>query len=309
MATTEAPKKAATQPAMSLDPAPPLPSVPPTRVEPQTDAEADGVVLDQEALAALKVPRHFITYRDEKPYIMYGGLVWLLHEQSKGAFTISTELVQIPTEDNHNVAIVRSHVAILDLKDHKTILRECSELGDASAVSTNRMIAPHIVRMAATRAKARAIRDLVNVGVAALEELGGDPDAHERQQPRQQERSTAARVIGNARPQGPNGQVSRPPQPSGQRGAVVRRAEPKPQPKPQEETITVGTGEGTKRLTRPQIIERYNLWIGRLAELGYELEERLPDEAPLQEIVDHTKELFDAFKQAKEEGTEPDHGG
>lgn len=51
-----------------------------------------------------------------------------------------------------------------------------SGIGDASPQNVSRNIVPHLIRMSETRAKARALRDAVNVGATSLEELSGDDD-------------------------------------------------------------------------------------------------------------------------------------
>ena len=86
----------------------------------------------------------------------------------EGMNSIEIELLQIPNIDNDMTAIVK---AIVKTKD-----KSFEDIGDASPKSVGNMIKPHIIRMAATRAKARALRDLTNVGMTALEELGGDEE-------------------------------------------------------------------------------------------------------------------------------------
>lgn len=95
-------------------------------------------------------------------FVKYEGLLDEAHQQ--GLCRISTTLIQVPAPDNGNVAIVAAEV--------ETSKGSFSGIGDAAPNNVNRMIVPHLVRMAETRAKARALRDAINVGVTALEELG-----------------------------------------------------------------------------------------------------------------------------------------
>lgn len=110
--------------------------------------------------------KKWVIQRDGKDYVQYVGLLDLLHQVSEGDFTITTKLEQAPTAENGMLAIVSAIVSI-GQND-----RTASGLGDASAESVNRMMAPHLVRMAETRAKGRALRDLLNIGLVTIEELG-----------------------------------------------------------------------------------------------------------------------------------------
>ena len=110
----------------------------------------------------------FLITRQGKQYVLFAGLLDEAH--SRGLRGINTELVQVPDESNGNVAIVK---AIAEMDDG----RRFSGIGDASPENVGRNIVPHLIRMAETRAKARALRDAVNVGATALEELSDGDDA------------------------------------------------------------------------------------------------------------------------------------
>jgi hypothetical protein len=110
----------------------------------------------------------FMITRQGKQYVLFAGLLDEAH--SRGLRGIDTELIQVPNDSNGMVAIVK---ATAEMEDD----RRFSGIGDASPENVGRNIVPHLIRMAETRAKARALRDAVNVGATALEELSDGDDA------------------------------------------------------------------------------------------------------------------------------------
>lgn len=97
-----------------------------------------------------------------KQHPTYAGVLKKAHEE--GLKEIRTELLQAPLEANNYMAIIHARVTT-----EKGVF---DGIGDATPKNVNSMIAPHIVRMAETRAKGRALRDALNIAEALAEELG-----------------------------------------------------------------------------------------------------------------------------------------
>ncbi len=121
----------------------------------QTGDHISRPVLDKRFLVELK----------GKDYVTYAGLLDLAHQH--GLTELKVELLQYPCADN-GMECVAQATAVTDTG------MLFSDIGDANPSNTNKAVAQHIIRMASTRAKARVLRDMTNIGITALEELGDD---------------------------------------------------------------------------------------------------------------------------------------
>lgn len=115
-----------------------------------------------------------------KSFVTYEGLLDLAHQ--KELISLEVELIQIPNKENNMTAICKATAT--------TAKETYVDIGDASPSSVNSALIPHIIRMASTRAKARALRDLTNVGMTAIEELSFEDGIAEQEEIYQEEPPT-----------------------------------------------------------------------------------------------------------------------
>ena len=120
-----------------------------------------------------KLDERFITTIENKDFVLYAGLLDLAHQ--KGILKIDVEPLQLPTKENDHMAICR---AIVVSKSGEVF----SDVGDATPQNCHPRVAKHLLRMASTRAIARALRSMTNVGMTALEEIGDFGDIIEVKQ-------------------------------------------------------------------------------------------------------------------------------
>lgn len=118
---------------------------------------------DQQLVRTVDVHDRVGNVVGSKDVVLYAGLLNQAHEE--GLLKVCTSILQIPTEENGRLAIVKAEV--------QTAKGLFEAVGDACPENVDEFLAPHLIRVAETRAKARALRDAVNVGVISYEELDG----------------------------------------------------------------------------------------------------------------------------------------
>jgi hypothetical protein len=108
--------------------------------------------------AALRIPAQFITRLHGKEFVQFGGLLAMAHQQ--GLQSLSARFLVVQTD-------LATAEATATFEDGRSF----TECGDASPANVGEHIRPHFARMALTRAKARALRDALNIGMCSVEEL------------------------------------------------------------------------------------------------------------------------------------------
>src|SRR5262245_7744695 len=93
-----------------------------------------------------------------RDFIQYEGLLALAHEQ--GLIELAAEFISVTPE----LALAAAHAYFKDG-------RKFWEAGDATPSNVHQLVKGHFPRVALTRAKARCLRDALNIGLVAVEEL------------------------------------------------------------------------------------------------------------------------------------------
>ena len=99
-----------------------------------------------------------------KEAVLYNGLLALAHEDERFSH-VQAYITQYPSKENNNVCFARAEIYG---KDGKII---GMEEADASPANCGKMTAASFPRMALTRAKGRAFRDFLNVGMVTADEI------------------------------------------------------------------------------------------------------------------------------------------
>jgi len=130
-----------------------------------------------------KLDDRFITNIKGKDFVVYAGVLDLATQM--GLLKLEVELLQFPTKENGNEAICH---AVAESKTGEVF----SDIGDANPKNCNPKVVKHLIRMASTRAKGRALRDMCNIGIACIEELADFDDVIGSSSPKKTTRKRAA---------------------------------------------------------------------------------------------------------------------
>ena len=130
----------------------------------------------------LTIPESEVVKLQGREFIKYGGLVSMANEYADKLdgflSVVKHETRQEYNEQNDSPVQIYVEMGINKLVidkeglPHVVTLCKFPGLGDASKLSTTKMIHPHLNRMAETRAIARALRVMTAVNMTSFEELG-----------------------------------------------------------------------------------------------------------------------------------------
>ena len=95
-------------------------------------------------------------------FVKYAGLLDYTHQI--GISSVDVEPLLLPTKDDGNFAICRASVV-------SKVGEFFTDIGDANPTNFNAKVGKYLLRLASTRAIARALRSFTNAGLTALEEL------------------------------------------------------------------------------------------------------------------------------------------
>lgn len=110
----------------------------------------------------MALDKKYIMNLSGRDFVKFEGLLALAHEL--GLVGVHTTMVQIPSAENGRECIIH---ATATMKDGESF----SAHGDACPGNVSKAVSAHLIRMADTRAIARALRLATNVGITAYEEL------------------------------------------------------------------------------------------------------------------------------------------
>ncbi len=128
-----------------------------------------------------KIDWSFIEVIEGREFIKFGGLLHLATE--KGISRIETEIIQLPTPENGNSAIIR---AVVESKEDELF----TGLGDCSPANCHPVVQKHSIRIAETRAISRCLKLFVDSPYTCLEELAGEDDVIGGDNPKPESRKT-----------------------------------------------------------------------------------------------------------------------
>ncbi len=110
-----------------------------------------------------KLDKKFIINIKGKDFCTYPGLLDVSHKLN--LMSLKVELLQYPNKEN-------GHEAITKAVAETTRGEVYTDIGDASPQNCDAKVAKHLIRMSSTRSKSRVLRDLCNISMLAIEEVG-----------------------------------------------------------------------------------------------------------------------------------------